>query len=52
LMDEIRDMARIDMTRASTDKRWYAILLAARSVVFGASLFGQAARKQSCEADG
>jgi transcriptional regulator with XRE-family HTH domain len=52
LMDEIRDMARIDMTRASTDKRWYAILLAARSVVFGASLFKQSPSKQACEADG
>jgi transcriptional regulator with XRE-family HTH domain len=52
LMDEIRDMARIDMTRASTDKRWYAVLLAARSKVFGAGLFEPTPRKQSCAADG
>jgi transcriptional regulator with XRE-family HTH domain len=39
LSSEIRQLARIDMSRSSNDKRWYAVLLAARSKALGVGVF-------------
>jgi len=39
LVSEIRYLAHTDMSRSGNDKRWYAVLLAARSKALGAGVF-------------
>jgi len=39
LRNKIHHLAHLDMSRSGNDKRWYALLLAARSKVLGAGLF-------------